>query len=521
MSLLRNIVSDLVEKRLWPIAVALLVALAAVPFVLGGGDEPVAPVAALPGTPVDGTGDAAGAGITATEDTGLRGSYDKNDPFRKRPVPRVRTTPTPSATTGGSTGGTSAGAGASGGSGSGSTGSGSTGSGSGSTGSGLGDVGVVPVGGDDSGSGSGSGSGSSGSGSKSSGKDTWRVDLRFGKDGALSAKTNVARLSPLPSQSDPFFIFLGVQADGKTALFLVSSDATATGDGSCTPTPQNCDRVGLKEGETEFFDVVTPEGQTVQYQLDLVNVERETKADAAVASAARARESKAGRAALRTAVDTGQVKVADLAYSKDLGLVVPSGDAATASGALFGGYRVDLQFGAPGALVKRYNLARLTPLPSVDDPSFVYLGVLGDGATALFLNPSRAIAAGDAVCEPSPEQCDRVKLTEGQRATFAATKPDGGAASEYELQIDGIEPVRSSSEADAEASRTRESPAGRVILRKLINEAGALVQGLTFSGEHGTLTQDPADTSAAAAPASADAPAPASTTAAPAPAPAG
>ena len=350
MSLLRNIVRDLIEKRLWPVAVLLLLAMLAVPLVLGK-SESAEPVATLPPTNVVPEAETADAGVTATGNVGTRGSSAKNDPFRSRESAEktTSTTPTGGATTSGGTGST------------GSTGGTASGGSTGSSDTGLDDVGVVPVGGD-SGSGSGSSGSGSGSGSPGSGtssKDSWRVDLRFGKDGVLSAKTNVARLSPLPSQADPFFIFLGVQADGKTALFLVSSDATATGDGTCKPTPQNCDRVEMTEGETEFFDVVTPEGQTVQYQLDLVNVERETKANAAVATVARARESKAGRSVLRSAVKTGQVEVADLAYSKDLGLVVPSGaDAANADGGLFGGYRVDLQFGSPGALVKRYNLAR-------------------------------------------------------------------------------------------------------------------------------------------------------------------
>ena len=51
----------------------------------------------------------------------------------------------------------------------------------------------------------------------------------------------------------------GVLADGKPAACLVSSDATATGDGKCLPTPENCERVEMKAGETEFFDVMEHE----------------------------------------------------------------------------------------------------------------------------------------------------------------------------------------------------------------------------------------------------------------------
>ncbi len=158
-------------------------------------------------------------------------------------------------------------------------------------------------------------------------------------------------------------------------------------------------------------------------------------APAAVAAAARSRESTEGRQVLRTAVDTGQVQVSDLAYSRDLGLVVPSGARMQEPGSLFGGFRVDLRFGAPGALVKRYNLARLTPLPSVDEPSFIYLGVLGDGETALFLNPTEAAASGDAVCDPAPEDCQRVTMKKGQAALLDGADLAGEGA---ELPVVGV-----------------------------------------------------------------------------------
>ena len=51
MSILRNLLADLVEKRLWPVAVVLAGALVAVPFLLGGGgDAGTADVAAIPAT---------------------------------------------------------------------------------------------------------------------------------------------------------------------------------------------------------------------------------------------------------------------------------------------------------------------------------------------------------------------------------------------------------------------------------------------------------------------------------------
>lgn len=465
---LRTLVADLVERNLWPVALVLVIALVAVPVVvLGGAADAPAPTAATSATPEAGE---ASAVTMAADGENLAADDKRRNPFTQPAVKK------PAA----AAAGTISKAGGSGSPASTPPSSGSTG---GSSVPGLGDIGVVPVGGSTGGAPTGPPK------PKSDDRSSWRVDLRFGRDGSLQSKSDVPRLSPLPSQTDPFFVFLGVSADGKTAMFLVSSDAVATGDGKCVPSPESCDRVDLQAGDTEFFDVATPDGKVTQYQLDVVSVSRQVSANAAVAGAARSRESAAGRKVLREAVETKQVDVSDLAYSRRLGLVIPTG-AGAQNAALFGGYRVDLQFGAPGALVKRYNLARLTPLPSVENPSFVYLGVLGDGKTALFLNPSEAAAAGDAVCEPSPDQCQRVKLGAGQSATFAAPAIDG-STSEYQLDVDGITPVQAATPDEAEASRKRESPAGRVVLRRLIGEVGTLVGDLTFSGENGTIQPTP------------------------------
>ena len=98
------------------------------------------------------------------------------------------------------------------------------------------------------------------------------VTLRFGEAGHLSNLPSIGVYTPLPSQSEPFFVFLGVRADDhKTAVFLVSSDAKATGDGVCKPDATSCDTIELRAGDTEFFDLTTDSGSK-QYQLDLVKV---------------------------------------------------------------------------------------------------------------------------------------------------------------------------------------------------------------------------------------------------------
>jgi hypothetical protein len=128
-------------------------------------------------------------------------------------------------------------------------------------------------------------------------------------DGALRTLKDVARLSPLPSVDDPFMVYTGVLKDGKTAVFLLSSDAKATGDGTCKPSKDNCESVEVKKGDTEFFDL-TVDGQPVQYELDVLDVKKVSasgsssgSSSSATASAAAAseRHSNAGAKLLRNA----------------------------------------------------------------------------------------------------------------------------------------------------------------------------------------------------------------------------
>lgn len=461
MSFVRNLLADLVAKRLWPVALVLALALVAVPVLLAQGvDEAPAPEVQVAQER------AVGASVIApAADAPRRGANPTGrNPFQQRRVAPEKVTGANVDKDGSEAGGDGY----------------TVGGGADVTGGlpALDDIDVIPVGGTDS-----------APLPKPDARESYRVDLRFGQDGTLTRRNDVARLSPLPSSKDPFFVFMGVLADGETALFLVSSDAEATGDGVCKPSPENCERIELRAGQTEFFDVTTPDGATVQYQLDLVRVSRVRSASPAVASNARTRESSDGRQVLRKAIDTEQVDVDGIAYSRELGVLVPSAQPGDGDAdALFGGYRTDLQFGNPGALVKRYNLARLTPLPSAEDPSLIFLGVIGAAGDekALFLNPTQAAASGDAVCTPTPEDCSRVELRAGQSGLFDVPTIDGQSA-EYQLDVDAITEVAAETPEEARALRERESPAGRLVLRRLIDEVGGLVSDLNYSSDRGKL----------------------------------
>jgi hypothetical protein len=276
MSPIRGVLRDLVERKLWPIAVLLLVAAVAVPMYLGRAS---ADDASLPTTSLQAdAGKVSKAAVkvddgTATDDRpgAVRNPFKQLHVPKKPVAPAAPTAKTPAAdqSTGSSSGG------------SGGSGSQPTPAPSGTGGSGEGGSKPTTPAGDP--------------------LDIYHLSLRFGRADAEQLKTyhDVARLSPLPTADNPFFVYTGVLKDGKTAVFLLSSDATATGDGHCRPSAQSCQTIEVKEGDTEFFDL------TVKYQLDVVKVFKKGASTAAAAAAAYERHSNAGADMLRKAHRVG------------------------------------------------------------------------------------------------------------------------------------------------------------------------------------------------------------------------
>lgn len=272
MTTLRNIWADLVEKRLWPVAVLLAAGLLAVPVVLAkGGDDPVP-------SPTAGAVLAAAAAnqddpeiVTLDVAPGTARHRGRgHDPFVQ---PKGSTPEKAQAVK-------SADQGAGGGGGGGAAAT---------------QPDVAPAGGDQP--------------SSSKPKSTapsYTVTLRFGQADSMKTLRNVARLTPLPSAQSPFFVYLGAKDGGKTLVFLVSSDAKATGDGSCKPSAKECETIELKSGDTEFFDLTTADG-VQQYQMDIVKITKTAATSSSsagkAAKSARARASKADRRLLRKVLD--------------------------------------------------------------------------------------------------------------------------------------------------------------------------------------------------------------------------
>jgi len=236
---------QLVRRRLWPVALLLVVALAAVPIMLTRDAEaPLAPADPVPVTSdaEDSIAEPIVAKITAEDRTKRRRVLgSRKDPFKPAPVKKKKTAQATQASDKNATteSKTSAPTTTSGGGGS--------------------RVPSVPPVTEPSAPKPPAGS----------------VTVRFGdatQEELLSGW--LTKLRPLPDSEEPLLVFMGLTKNGKKAKFLVDATLTATGDGTCKPHPASCETIHLSRGETEFFDVIDPEtGEpTAQYQLDLVAI---------------------------------------------------------------------------------------------------------------------------------------------------------------------------------------------------------------------------------------------------------
>jgi hypothetical protein len=445
VSFLRNLLSDLVDKRLWPVAVLLVGALVAIPVLLGGGSSDTGSVASVPNVSA---GTTTPTQIRVTEETNLASiapTGSKHNPFtqpkvKKAAVEQDTTTPTPSepapsaggdATTGGAT--------------------------TPSTTPTAPSTDATPT------------------TPKTDEADTKaiRVDLRFGEPGKTKQRsfTDIARLSALPSPDEPIVIFLGVKKDRKTATFLISSDATATGDGVCKPAATNCQTIEMQEGDSTFLDIDLGQGVR-QFRLDVKRIGEIDKGTAEKASAARARASAAGRDYLRSAFESGEVTLSGLDFSERTGTLSSTPKATTAGPIGRGAYRVDVKVGA----MERKDVRRLQVLPQRSRAKLLYLGVREGGRSVSLLNLEHKPVTG-ARCTPSPTQCDRITLRRGAVAYVGGVR----------VKVTRLKLRNLPSEKAAEAARVREDEDGAVV----VAEHDLDLTDLALNPNTGTLAVSP------------------------------
>jgi len=272
---------QLVDRKLWPLAILLIAALAAVPMLLAKGDSnaPVGPTADAgvasglaaqsPTQPIVTLGEA------AERERRRKVLGARKNPFEPAVKPKkVTATTTTSGTE--ATGGKEAG-GKSGGS-----------SDGGSSDDGSSAVGVNP----------------DTTETRKPTYELYQLKIRFGSTSTEDlANRSVKRLTALPAMADPVLVYLGLKADQRTAVFLVDANTLVVGDGKCVPTPMDCQNLELKKGQTAFIDVLGPDGESeAQYELDMVGIIKKQTSNRAEAKASRKAVARGGRRALRANV---------------------------------------------------------------------------------------------------------------------------------------------------------------------------------------------------------------------------
>jgi hypothetical protein len=282
---LNDLWNDLRSKRLWPVAVALLAGLIAVPVVLSKSSEkpsapaPVASEARKAPEPKELRGLANVKLDGAAKSGSPLDTFDPSNPFLppKSVLARAKQQSQAGATSSGpgSTAATS-----------GSTGSTGSAGGTGSTGT------------------TGPNTGGTGGGDQTKTKPkttttqyTYVVDVTFSANERTRHIKGMQRLEMLPNETNPLLLFMGVDSGAGNAVFLVDSSLTAAGEGKCKPSPDKCAFAYVGPGAEEQF--TNDKGDTYRVRIDEIRkVKVPTKSQAARSS----KHAKAGAAVGHTAV---------------------------------------------------------------------------------------------------------------------------------------------------------------------------------------------------------------------------
>jgi hypothetical protein len=267
---------DLREKRLWPVAVVLVLGLIAVPVLLAKPAEAPgpAPVVSAKADAAKREQLAALAKVKLGEEEAGKGStlgvFDPANPFSP---PKGAMKKKDSDTGSGSGGG---GADKSGGT----TASGDK-TDDGSTTGGTTGGGTSP---DTGGTG---GTPDTGGGTTTTTVYKYVVDVTLTVNGRRRHIEGLEKLDMLPNDSSPLLIFMGVTAKGSDAVFLVDSTLEAAGEGRCKPSESECAFAYIGAGAEYVF--TEEDGDTYEIQIEEIRKVKVTdKATSAKGAKARA-----------------------------------------------------------------------------------------------------------------------------------------------------------------------------------------------------------------------------------------
>jgi hypothetical protein len=119
------------------------------------------------------------------------------------------------------------------------------------------------------------------------------VDATFWNGDRRRAIRGLRKLDMLPSQRAPVLIFMGTVGDGGNAVFLVDSTLRPAGEGRCVPGPANCVYVHLGPGSEHAF--TTEAGDSYRLRVDEIRrVEVKPRSSSARRPSARGSSGAAG-----------------------------------------------------------------------------------------------------------------------------------------------------------------------------------------------------------------------------------
>lgn len=127
--------------------------------------------------------------------------------------------------------------------------------------------------------------------------------------------------------------------------------------------------------------------------------------------------------------------------------------------------------------LEKSDVKRLEALPSAEEPVLVYLGVLSDKKTAVFLVDAGVVAQGDGKCMPSRTSCETIHLKAGETEFFDVVPDDdtdGATAAQFQLDLVKIRRTTTTSAKAAKRSYARVSKAGQKIVRARVAGDGPL-----------------------------------------------
>jgi hypothetical protein len=284
MNMFKNVINDLREKRLWPLAIVLLVALIAVPLLVSNSSSP-SPRASIPPPAVPpAPGLPVVSAVAVPSHSHLTGR--SRDPFSgsgtSTTVTATSTTTATSSTTNNTSSTTNTTS---------TTSSGSTSS-SGTTApqsTSAQPQSIVPP----------------GTPAPKPVPPTLNVDEVYhvtlaitNSSGGLDTVDPLERLTVLPDDHHPLLVELGVLKGGHRVLFAVQPGAIVNGPATCTPGPIDCEILSLAPDQTEGLSVQSAGGTNSVALFAVTGISTDKLSSASAADQARKKESAAGRAVL-------------------------------------------------------------------------------------------------------------------------------------------------------------------------------------------------------------------------------